>query len=61
MVRTTGPRGEDGRLGLEYHLRDMGTNAGWRRDWGGAQSLGREGVANKMTLWNGDKMEGEEM
>jgi hypothetical protein len=30
VAQTTGPRG-DGRPGLEYHLRDMGTKARWHR------------------------------
>ena len=41
MGRMTGTRGADGRLGLEYHLRDMGTNAGWQREGAGATGRAR--------------------
>ena len=45
---------------MEYHLRDMGTKAGWHRGREGWLKAGGVVGEGRMALWNGDKMEGEE-
>ena len=45
VARMTGRRGWGGRSGLEYRLRDVGTKAGWRREWRGhRRQAGKAGL-----------------